>query len=59
MAVTNGYESAGRLTATVMLNSSLTVLDSQQYGYNADNRRTSRLVTMAVRLPTHTTTSGS
>ena len=42
MAITNGYESAGRLTATVLLNSSLTVLDSQQYGFDADNRRTSQ-----------------
>jgi RHS repeat-associated protein len=42
MAITNGYENAGRLTATVLLNSSLTVLDSQQYGFDADNRRTSQ-----------------
>ena len=42
MSVTNGYDTAGRLTATAMLNSSLAALDSQQYGYNADSWRTSQ-----------------
>jgi len=40
MSVTNGYDSIGRLTATVLLNSGQNIFDSQQYGYDADNRRT-------------------
>ena len=42
MAITNGFDTAGRLTATVLLNSSLAVLDSQQYGFDADSDRTSQ-----------------
>jgi RHS repeat-associated protein len=42
MSVTNGFDSAGRLTATAMLNSSLAALDLQQYGYNANSWRTSQ-----------------
>ena len=42
MAITNGYEGAGRLTATVLLNSSLAILDSQQYGFDANSDRTSQ-----------------
>jgi RHS repeat-associated protein len=40
MSITNGYDNGGRETATVMLNSSLTTVDSEQYGFNADNWRT-------------------
>ena len=42
MSITNGYDAAGRLTGTAILNSSLAALDSQQYGYNADSWRTSQ-----------------
>jgi RHS repeat-associated protein len=41
MAVTNGYDIGGRLTATMMLNSSAAIVDAQQYVFNADNWRTS------------------
>jgi RHS repeat-associated protein len=40
MSITNGYDIDGRETATMLLNSSLVVVDSEQYGYNADNWRT-------------------
>lgn len=40
MSVTNGYDVAGRLKATMMLNSSAVIVDSQQYAYNANNWRT-------------------
>jgi len=42
MSITNGYDNAGRLTTTAMLNSSLAALDLQQYAYNANNWRTSQ-----------------
>jgi RHS repeat-associated protein len=41
MSVTNGYDSVGRLNATVLLNSAQGIFDSQQYLYDADNRRIS------------------
>jgi len=40
MSITNGYDIGGRETATMLLNSSLAIVDSQQYGFNADNWRT-------------------
>ena len=42
MTATNGYESAGRLSATALINSSSIILDSQQFSLDADNRRTSQ-----------------
>jgi RHS repeat-associated protein len=40
VSVTNGYDSAGRLNATMLLNSTNGIFDSQQYVYDADSRRT-------------------
>lgn len=40
MSITNGYDLAGRLTATVLLNSNLVSLDSEKYSYDADSQRT-------------------
>ena len=42
MSITNGYDNGGRLTATALLNSSLAPVDSEQYGFNADNWRTNQ-----------------
>ncbi|MGH7953326.1 MAG: hypothetical protein ACREFE_15630, partial [Limisphaerales bacterium] len=43
MSITNGYDNGGRLTATMLLNSSQGIVDSEQYGYNADNWRTNQI----------------
>ena len=43
LSITNGFDAAGRLAATALLNSSLAALDSQQYGYNADSWRTNQI----------------
>ena len=40
MSITNAYDIGGRLKDTVMLSSSQSIVDSEQYGYNADNWRT-------------------
>jgi RHS repeat-associated protein len=40
MSITNGYDNGGRQTATALLNSSLATVDSEGYGYNANNWRT-------------------
>ncbi len=42
MSVTNGYDTAGRFTATVLLSSNLVALDSEKYAYDADSRRTNQ-----------------
>ena len=42
MSITNGFDLAGRMSATVLLNSNLVVLDSEKYGFDADDRRTTQ-----------------
>ena len=42
MSITNGFDTAGRLTSTRLLNSTLAVLNAHAYGYNAANRLTSQ-----------------
>jgi RHS repeat-associated protein len=42
MSITNGFDIGGRLNATVLLSSNLVALDSEKYGYDAADRRTTQ-----------------
>ena len=42
MTITNGFDSAARLTATTLLNSQLSAVNFHSYGYDANGRRTSQ-----------------